>query len=181
MRSARTPALSGPARRTSTAYSSPPIPATRSESRNARRSNTAGSRRARSPPPRPPGSLTPFQTSPAVDSATPQASQRLVRRRGGDGEAIGRSPIQELPHAPGGRGVVAHHQHRELGVVPGLRLAPAGGPAPIERLASLGLIAPFLLECDEIQTALADTTFQVGAARRQQPPLSRMMVPACDH
>src|SRR2546421_6835079 len=51
----------------------------------------------------------------------------------------------------------------------------------IGRMASLGLIAPFLLERDELQAALASATLQVGAAGRQDTPLSRMVLPACDH
>jgi len=101
-----------------------------------------------------------------VDTTAREASVRLVRRRRGDGEAIGRRAVQEVPHPQRCLVAVAHHQHSELGVVPGLRLPPAGGLASIHRLAPFGLIASFLLERNELQAALAGATFQVGAARR---------------
>jgi len=62
--------------------------------------------------------------------------------------------------------MLAHHQHGELGVVPAPRVAAAGGLASIDRPPALGLIAPFLLERDELQAALAGATLQVGAAGR---------------
>src|SRR2546426_950687 len=209
MRAARTPALSGPAWRTSTAYSSPPIRATRSESRNARRSSAAVSRSARSPTAWPAVSFTRFNSSRSANttssvssprratrrsrvasvrkprrvykplssstsaqssSAAREASVRLVRRRRGDREAIGRRAVQEVPHPQRCLVAVAHHQHREVGVVLDLRLAPAGGLASIDRLAPLGLIASFLLERDELQAALAGATLQVGAAGGWRTP-----------
>ncbi|HXI64855.1 MAG TPA: hypothetical protein VNH14_10135 [Gemmatimonadales bacterium] len=48
----------------------------------------------------------------------------------------------------------------------GLHLAPGDGLAPIGRLAPLALTPPLLLDRDEVETALADATLQVGAAVR---------------
>src|SRR2546428_645962 len=60
-------------------------------------------------------------------------------------------------------------------------VAPAGGLARIGGLAPLGLIAPLLIERDDGETALAAATLQLSAPRRQQAPLSRMVLPTYHH
>src|SRR5438034_623885 len=88
--------------------------------------------------------------------------------------------FQQLPDLPCGVLLTAHHQHHEL-VAARFRLAPAGGLAPIGDPASLGLVAPLLVERDDFQTALAQPALALTAAGRQEPPFRPAVLLACDH
>src|SRR4029077_1571568 len=74
--------------------------------------------------------------------------------------------------------VADHEDHDFVGA--GLRLAPAGGLAPIDGAAALELATPLLRERDHFQTTLTQATIVVTAAGRQEPPVY-FTVLACDH
>jgi hypothetical protein len=103
-----------------------------------------------------------------------------VRRRGGHGESIRIGAVQQVPNAPCFVLLVAHHEHDDL-LAAGLTLAPADGLAAIRGPASLGLIAPLLVERDNVQATLAEAPLAVTAATRQDPPFHPMVLPASNH
>src|SRR5438093_823344 len=93
-----------------------------------------------------------------VDSAPRQSRERRLRLGRYHAEAVRVSAFQQLPDLPCGVLLTAHHQHDEL-VAARFRLAPAGGLAPIGGPASLGLVAPLLVERDDLQAALGLLTY----------------------
>src|SRR5207244_12894670 len=115
-----------------------------------------------------------------VDSAPRHSSERRLRLRRYYAEAVRVGAFQQLPDLPCSVLLTAHHQHDEL-VAARSRLAPAGGLAQIAGPASLGLVAPLLVQRDDLQTALAQAALDLTAAGRQEPPLRPAVLLACDH
>src|SRR5207247_10438954 len=99
--------------------------------------------------------------------APPQASWRRLGRRRYPTEAVLAGAFPQLPDLPCCVLLTAHHQHDEL-VAARFRLAPAGGLAPIGGPASLGLVAPLLVERDDLQTTLAQAALALTAAGKQE-------------
>src|SRR5256886_15755658 len=104
-----------------------------------------------------------------VDSAPRHSSERRLRLRRYYAEAVRVGAFQQLPDLPCSVLLTAHHQHDEL-VAARFRLAPAGGLAPIGGPASLGLVAPPLVQRDDLQTALAQAALDLTAAGGRGPP-----------
>ena len=70
---------------------------------------------------------------------------------------------------------------RSLVAVGELRVAAARELAAVRRQTPVRAVAALFLERDQLETALADTPLQAGAAVRRQSPLNRVVLPACDH